>query len=278
MELYITSLASGSNGNCYYVGNDQEAILVDAGISCRETEKRMARLRLSMQKVAAIFISHEHSDHIRGLSLLAKKYNLPVYISPGTLRFCPVPVEKHLVRYFDVAEPIKIGGLTITPFAKIHDANEPHSFMVTYKQVRVGVFTDIGAPCSQLKKYFSQCHAAFLESNFDEAMLDSGHYPIFLKNRIRGGKGHLSNRQALELFLSHRAPYLRHLVLSHLSKENNCPKLVNELFTQHAGETNIVVASRYNETPVLTVTHHGAVYENFTSMPAYQPPTQMSMF
>ena len=278
MELFITSLASGSNGNCYYVGNQTEAILVDAGISCRETEKRMARLRLSMQKVKAIFISHEHSDHIRGLTLLAKKYNLPVYISPGTLRFCPVAIEKHLVHHFTTTEPVQVGGLSVTAFSKIHDANEPHSFMVAYKQVRVGVFTDIGAPCQQLKKHFSQCHAAFLESNFDEAMLDGGHYPLFLKNRIRGGKGHLSNRQALELFLTHKAPYLRHLVLSHLSKENNCPNLVNDLFTQNAGETNIVVASRYNETPVLTVTHHGAVFENFTSIPEYQLPTQMSMF
>ena len=278
MELYITSLASGSNGNCYYVGNDETAVLIDAGISCRETERRMARLRLSMQKVKAIFISHEHSDHIRGLTLLSKKYNLPVYITAETLRCCPAPVEKHLVKPFTTSEPVNIGSLQVKAFSKAHDAAEPHSFVISYKQLKVGVFTDIGTPCQNLRQHFSQCHAAFLESNFDEAMLDGGRYPLFLKNRIRGGMGHLSNRQALELFQTHRSPQLRHLVLSHLSKENNCPKRGAELVGEQAGDTNIVVASRDNEMPVLKVSHHAPLFENFTSLPAYQPPTQMSMF
>src|SRR5687768_116180 len=100
MSLFITSLNSGSNGNCYYVGNDTEAILVDAGISCRETEKRMKRLGLSMDKVQAIFVSHEHSDHIRGIPVLAKKYSLPVYITPGTLRYCNFNLEPQVVHTF----------------------------------------------------------------------------------------------------------------------------------------------------------------------------------
>lgn len=278
MALFITSLASGSNGNCYYVGNEEEAVLVDAGISCRETEKRMARLKLSMKKVKAIFISHEHSDHIRGLTILAKKYNLPVYISPGTLKYCPVPIERHLVYNLTATETVQIGNLYVKAFTKFHDANEPHSFVITYSGIKVGVFTDIGAPCQNLKEHFSKCHAAFLEANFDEVMLDKGHYPLFLKNRIRGGKGHLSNRQALELFLNHKAPHLSHLVLSHLSKENNCPDLVNNMFTQHCGETNIIVASRYNETPVFKVTTATGTFENFTAVPAYQQPMQLAMF
>src|ERR1700743_638834 len=122
MSLFITSLNSGSNGNCYYIGNKREAILVDAGISCRETEKRMARLGLSMHKVKAIFISHEHSDHIRGVEVLAKKYDIPVYITElthvhGKLFFSP-----HLVNRFVANVPVTIGGLQITAFRKFHDA------------------------------------------------------------------------------------------------------------------------------------------------------------
>lgn len=248
MSLFISALASGSNGNCYYVGNDTEAVLIDAGISCREMEKRMLGLGLGMQKVKAVFVSHEHSDHICGLSVLAKKYALPVYITRETLLFSRLKL-KNTVCFKDQGTVI-IGTLTITPFRKEHDAADPFSFIVGCGEVRVGVFTDIGSPCALLKQHFSRCHAAFLESNYDELMLQEGRYPIYLKNRIRGGKGHLSNRQALQVFLDHRPSFMSHLLLSHLSKNNNCPKLVEQLFQAHAGNTKIVVASRYAATDV----------------------------
>jgi phosphoribosyl 1,2-cyclic phosphodiesterase len=250
MSLFITSLNSGSNGNCYYVGNDKEAVLVDVGISCREIERRMKRLSLSIEKIRAVFVSHEHSDHIRGIPIFAKKYNLPVYITPATLRGCGFRLDKHLIRSFRAYDPIIIGGLIITAFPKHHDASDPYSFTISCPEIKVGVFTDIGAPCEHLIRQFGECHAAFLEANYDEQMLEQGRYPYYLKNRVRGGKGHLSNKQALELFTTHRSPFMSHLVLSHLSENNNCPKLVRELFTQHANGTEIVVASRYEETAV----------------------------
>ncbi len=253
MSLFITSLNSGSNGNCYYVGNEQDAVLVDAGISCRETEKRMHRLGLSMKKVRAIFISHEHSDHIRGIPVLAKKYQLPVYSTQSTFEQCRFNLDKQQIRTFRAHEHISIGGLNITPFPKFHDAVEPHSFVIAYNQLKVGVFTDIGKPCEQLTHYFKDCHAAFLEANYDEDMLDKGSYPIYLKNRIRGGRGHLSNNQALQFFLAQRPSFMSHLVLSHLSKENNCPKLVQDLFSQQANDIEIIVASRYQETSVYAI-------------------------
>jgi phosphoribosyl 1,2-cyclic phosphodiesterase len=253
MSLSITSLNSGSNGNCYYVGNDKEAVLIDAGISCRETEKRMMRLGLSMNKVKAIFVSHEHSDHIRGIPVLAKKYKLPVYITSKTLAHCYFNVELEQVKSFEAHRPTTIGSLTITAFSKFHDAIEPHSFVVSCNEIKVGVFTDIGVPCKHLTHYFDQCHAAFLEANYDEELLDKGGYPIYLKNLIRGGKGHLSNKQALQFFTTYRPKHLTHLVLSHLSKHNNCPDLVYNLFTEHAAGTKIVVATRYNETEVLNI-------------------------
>ncbi|MXV14883.1 MBL fold metallo-hydrolase [Hufsiella ginkgonis] len=253
MSLFITSLNSGSNGNCYYIGNELDAVLVDAGISCKETEKRMERLGLSMKKVRAIFISHEHSDHIRGLPVLAKKYRLPVYITPGTLQRGGQTLQDELVFAFRAYEPVRIGELLITAFPKFHDASEPHSFVVSSNGITIGVFTDIGAACEHLVLHFKQCHAAFLEANYDEEMLEKGRYPYHLKARIRGGKGHLSNRQALELFLAHKPAHMTHLLLAHLSKDNNCPGLVHELFTRHANGTKITVASRYEETPVLRI-------------------------
>ena len=250
MALHITSLNSGSNGNCYYLASEEDAILVDVGLNCRETEKRMARLGLSMSKVRAIFISHEHSDHISGLPVIAQKYQLPVYITTGTLLRGRLILREDLVRKFNAHECIHIGQLIITAFPKLHDASEPHSFIVSCGEVTVGVFTDIGSPCENLIRYFKKCHAAFLEANYDEEMLDKGRYPYFLKNRIRGGKGHLSNKQALELFTSCKPSYMSHLLLSHLSRDNNSPDLVLELFKRSAGETEIIIASRDRETAV----------------------------
>ncbi|TSD66495.1 MBL fold metallo-hydrolase [Inquilinus sp. KBS0705] len=265
MQVFIASLNSGSNGNCYYVGNEREAILIDAGISCRETEKRMARLGLSIQKVKAIFISHEHSDHIRGLAVLAKKYKLPVYVTDGTVHHCG-EVPRELCHQLKSYLPVKIGGLEVIGFPKHHDAVEPHSFMVTCGSTRIGVFTDIGATCEHLIRHFAQCHAAFLEANYDEEMMENGRYPFYLKRRIRGGKGHLSNKQALELFINHKPAYMSHVLLSHLSRDNNNPQLAQQLFEQHANGTHISVASRDVESAVYCINPAPVVIAPNTSL------------
>jgi phosphoribosyl 1,2-cyclic phosphodiesterase len=259
MSLFIASLNSGSNGNCYYVGNEREAVLVDAGISCRETEKRMKRLGLSMEKVKAIFISHEHTDHISGLSVISKKYRLPVFISSTTLRFSRLSLDAGLVQGVRPYVPIDVGEIRVTAFPKHHDASEPHSFIVEGSGVTVGVLTDIGSTCDHVVTNFSKCDAAFLEANYDEEMLRHGRYPFHLKQRITGGKGHLSNRQALQLFLDHKPDHMSHLILAHLSKENNCPELVKKLFDAHAASTHVCVASRYAETPVFHVQRNSNV-------------------
>lgn len=256
MSLYIASLNSGSNGNCYYVGNDTDAVLIDVGISCRETEKRMKLLDLPLKNVRAIFVSHEHGDHIKGVSVLANKYNIPVYITAATAKNGPILI-KHLSKSFLADTPVTAGSLFITAFSKQHDAADPHSFIVSSNDINVGVFTDIGVVCNNVLQGFKKCHAVFLESNYDETMLDNGSYPLHLKNRIRGGEGHLSNRQALDLFINHRPSFLSHLVLSHLSKENNTPQIVTELFNAHANGTKIIVASRYEATEVYHVTANG---------------------
>jgi phosphoribosyl 1,2-cyclic phosphodiesterase len=273
MPLSITSINSGSNGNCYYVGNEHEAILVDAGISCREIEKRLTRLGLHIKKVKALFISHEHSDHIRGVEVISRKHKLPVYITKGTLRSSGLNIEKDLVRYFSAHQTIQVGELSVTAFPKMHDAAEPHSFVVSGNGVNIGVFTDIGHNCEHVIHHFKQCHAVFLETNYDDTMLETGAYPYYLKKRIRSDHGHLSNAQALELFNSHRPSFMSHVFLSHLSKDNNDPDLVLDLFRQHAGETIVEVAGRYKETQVYRISGGGD--KDFSTS---QQALQMSLF
>lgn len=274
MPLFITSLNSGSNGNCYYVGNEREAVLIDAGISCRETERRMARLGLSMQTVKAIFVSHEHSDHIRGIPQLAKKHQLPVYITPKTLHRAGFSEQNYPIRPLRSYEPVWIGDLCITAFPKQHDACDPHSFLVASHRTSVGVFTDIGAPCEHVVRHFSQCHAAFLETNYDDDMLTLGRYPASLKQRIQSDEGHLSNRQALDLFRAHKPAFMSHVLLSHLSKDNNSPQVVSDLFMAHARNVTVVVASRFAETPVYRIEGSGATAQQRPAlMPGSEPVT-----
>jgi len=253
MSLYIASLNSGSNGNCYYVGNNEDAVLIDAGISCKEIELRLRHLQLSMANIKAVFISHEHNDHIKGVAMLSRKHQVPVYITDATRRHGHVKLEKHLSCTFHASMPVSIGSLQVSAFNKMHDAVDPYSFMVSSNGVNVGVFTDIGTPCANLVHHFKQCHAAFLESNYDEEMLANGPYPYILKKRITGGNGHLSNRQALELFLQHRSPALQHLLLAHLSKNNNRPEIVASMFGAHAGNVQMTVASRFEASPLFHV-------------------------
>ncbi|MCX6249558.1 MAG: MBL fold metallo-hydrolase [Bacteroidetes bacterium] len=259
MSLYITSLNSGSNGNCYYIGNEHEAVLIDAGISCRETERRMRRLGLPMQKIRAIFITHEHTDHTRGTEYISRKYHLPVFITAKTHRHSRMKLDPALVNSFSSDTPVHFGGLSVNAFPKRHDATEPHSFTVSGDGITVGIFTDIGTACEHVIHNLSRCHAAFLESNYDEMMLETGSYPVYLKRRIRGDDGHLSNMQALELFTTYRPPFMSLLVLSHLSAQNNHPEIVYDLFSKNANGTRIVVASRYEETEVFCIEENNVI-------------------
>lgn len=271
MSLFVTSLNSGSNGNCFYIGNKKEAVLIDAGISCREIERRMDRLNLSINTVKAIFISHEHTDHVRGIRTLAKKYQLPIYSTPGTLR------GHHLQTDYPHSHPlypyheVMVGDLRVKAFPKNHDAHDPQSFVINHQEVQVGVFTDIGAPCEHVINHFKSCHAIFLETNYDTEMLMNGRYPYFLKRRISSTVGHLSNEQALALFCEYRSPYLSHLFLSHLSAENNDPLLVQSLFKPHANGVEVVLTSRTSEIPVYSI----GPYQ--TSTKTFQP-IQLPLF
>lgn len=253
MSLFVASLNSGSNGNCYYVGNDDDAVLIDGGIACREIEKRMKRLGLSLRKVRGVFVTHEHGDHIHGVASLSKKHKMPVYITSGTRDAGNMRLNDEHVHLLSSNTTVRIGAMRVTPFPKRHDACDPHSFMISSDTVNVGIFTDIGVACDNVIENFRQCHAAFLEANYDEDMLDQGRYPLALKNRIRGGQGHLSNKQAKQLFLNHRPPFMSHLFLVHLSQNNNHPRIVRDTFYPIAGETQIIIASRERESKLFHI-------------------------
>jgi phosphoribosyl 1,2-cyclic phosphodiesterase len=172
-----------------------------------------------------------------------------------------------------------VDELLVKCFSKSHDAADPFSFMISSQNINVAVITDIGYACKQVLNYFQQSHVVFLESNYCETMLANGDYPYHLKRRISSGEGHLSNKQALELFLNYRTPQLSHLILSHLSKNNNNPETVDALFKPHAGNTNIIVASRYEESALFSIDAAPAVRRSLMSIkkkPSHE--SQLSLF
>ncbi len=253
MALQFASIASGSNGNCYYLGNENEAILIDAGISYREIERRMKRMNLDILKIKAVFVSHEHSDHIRGIESLIKKFALPVYLNEKTYNACRFNLDAGSKMFFTNGDEINVGDLLITTFSKRHDAVDGCSFKISLNEYHVAVITDVGIACENVKRVFGECNAIILESNYDEEMLDKGLYPYHLKQRIKSHVGHLSNNQALELFTNYRTEKLSHLILGHLSQNNNSAQLVESIFTPYKNDLIIEVASRYHEGKVHTL-------------------------
>lgn len=251
--LEICALASGSNGNCYYLGNENTAVLIDAGLSARQIQLRMTLRNIPQEKVKAIFISHEHSDHCRGARVLSKRLRIPVYLTRKTFLAIRKAEQPELVEWFEAGDSTQLDELTIHSFLKNHDAVEACSFRVSYSGKEVGVMTDIGEPCERVKEHLSKCHAVFIESNYDEEMLLNGPYPYFLKRRVSSGYGHMSNEQSVQLVKEHAGDNLQTVLLSHLSGENNTPEKANEAFSILAEKYNIILTSRSEPTEVISI-------------------------
>lgn len=251
--MRYAAIASGSNGNCYYIAKGDDAILVDVGINTKHVELRMANLGIDPRSIKAIFITHEHGDHIRGLSVFCKRYQIQVYITAGSYKGSRLHLPEHLVNIIAVDEKIDIGCLTVYGVPKYHDAKEPCSFMVHAAGLNLAVLTDLGRACENVKIAIAHADILMLESNFDEDMLQQGRYSYYLKNRISGGLGHMSNKVALETFLAHRSARLKHLILTHLSGENNTVELVRETFAAHCEDIKLSIATRYQETVLFDV-------------------------
>lgn len=243
--LEICAIASGSNGNCYYIGNEKDAVLIDAGISAKQISARMFERGLNPAKVKALFISHEHSDHMRGARGVNKKMNLPVYLTAKTHHGSYKNLRPDYPKYFVPGDEIEVGEFTIHTFIKNHDASEPCSFRIQYKNINVGVFTDIGEPCKNVMSHLKLCDGLFLETNYDVKMLWDGSYPYFLKKRVDSELGHLSNDQAFNLLQNHAGDNLKCVFLSHLSKENNTPETALKSMLSLTSRFEIKLTSRY---------------------------------
>ncbi len=243
--IELCALASGSNGNCYYIGNEKDAVLVDAGISAKQILIRIAEAGLDASKIRGIFVTHEHSDHIRGVRILSKRLGIQAWFSQGTFNTLSEAEQPGLTGIFIPGRAVTIGSLTVHPFLKNHDAAEPCSFRIEHDDWHIGVFTDIGEACQQVKHHLRKCHALFLETNYDEKLLWDGPYPYILKRRVASSHGHLSNDQAFELIRDHAGPELVHIFLSHLSGENNRPELVAARFLSLTDRFNVKLTSRH---------------------------------
>ncbi len=241
----VCSIASGSNGNCYYVGDQEEAILVDVGINCKQILLRMEERKLDPAKIKAIFITHEHIDHVRGARVLSGKLKVPVFLTRGTYNSLTRGYRPEVYRFVSSGMPIAIGTLVVHPFLKSHDATEPCSFRVEISGHSIGVITDLGMNGPLVSEQINQCQILFLESNYDEKRLWDGPYPWPLKKRIASDLGHLSNMQAAQIIEHHAGNVLDTLFLSHLSAENNTPELAAKAFHRVAEKYKVIVTSRY---------------------------------
>ena len=228
--MRAAALSSGSSGNCFYVEKDNSAILVDAGISAKKINERLEILKLNPEKIKALFITHEHIDHVRGADVFARQLNIPIFATKGTIKNSFLCSNAKLINQIKKDEMIKISGLQIESFSKSHSASEPTSYSISDSNKTVSVITDLGYVCENVNNAISKSNFLFLESNHDLEMLEKGPYPYFLKNWIKGNGGHLSNDQAALAVLEYANPRLKNVILSHISKVNNAPKTALKTF------------------------------------------------
>lgn len=243
--LEFASLGSGSRGNASLVRSGRTQLLIDCGFSRSETEARLERLGVTPDQLAAIVVTHEHSDHISGVARLARRYQLPVWLSVGT-SYALRDRSKLELNFFCGEEEIVIGDLCLRPFAVPHDAREPYQLLIDDGASRLALLTDCGSITPHVRAALSGCHGLMLESNYDPQMLERGPYPESLKRRVASRVGHLSNAQAAALLAEIDISNLRQLVALHISEKNNRPELVQQSLSAVLGcsEREISVADQ----------------------------------
>lgn len=235
MAVRLTVLASGSRGNCAVVANSSTRILVDAGLSCKETLKRMAAAGEDPEQISAVIITHEHSDHVSGLAVLARKLKVPVFMTGAThqawkrwsrkVQYKEEPEKAKLERleHFEAGRNFQIGSIGVSPFTISHDAVDPCGFVFTIEGVRVGFVTDIGQMTRNVADRLKGCDGLLIESNHDTEMLRNGPYPWSVKQRVMSRVGHLSNEDLAKFFADDYDGGAAFIVLAHLSENNNHP-------------------------------------------------------
>jgi len=253
-KLRFASLQSGSNGNCCFVESGDVRLLFDAGLTGLQTKQRLESFGVDITTIQAVIISHAHSDHVYYAGVLQRQYDLPIWMTSGTYQKMLATgrlgrvSDPHL---FSSGETLQFGRVKVETIPTTHDAPEGVCFVVDNGTARLGIMTDLGSRFFGLKDTIATLDGVFLESNYDPEMLENGLYPDELRQRIRGGQGHLSNVEAAELLLK-SGKRLRWVCLGHLSAHNNCPEVVLETHRKILGETlPLHIASRHEVSDIL---------------------------
>ncbi len=264
MELRFSPLFSGSSGNATYVGCDDAQILVDAGLSGSRVSQELRRVGVDPARLDAILVTHEHADHIRGIGILSRKFDLPVYATEGTWagmfeKIGPIAEKNRII--FDPDQDFFLGSINVTPFATPHDAAQPVGYTFELDGAKLAIATDLGCIREGWMNRVLGADAVILESNYDPDMLRAGSYPYELKKRILSRRGHLSNDDAGAVAVELIKNGTRQIILGHLSKESNFPQLAMrscELILQQAGLTpqedaTIYIANRDGNTGMFSI-------------------------
>ena len=257
-NMKVISLQSGSNGNCFYVEAGDVRLLFDAGISGKKAEQRLAEHGRDIRAVEALFISHDHNDHVRSMGIFQRKFGFPVYVTRQTLSACyrsakVGPLE--YVRFFRAGDVIDFPGCQVHTVPTPHDSVDGAAFVIEDSSGhRIGILTDLGHVFDGLREILQSLDAVIIESNYDDGMLEYGPYPEQLKARIRGKGGHLSNLEAAQVIDQIRTQRLKWICLCHLSEENNKPDIARKTHQEvHGDDLPVYVASRYGSSQVFEV-------------------------
>lgn len=254
--MNVISLQSGSNGNCIYVEADGVRLLIDAGISGKQAAERLAQHGRDIRDVDAVLISHDHVDHACSMGIFHRKFGVPVYLTAATHRAAkrhrPGDIKDR--HYFAAGEILQFGDVRVETVATPHDGADGVVFIIDDGEKRLGVLTDLGHVFAGLDDVVGSLDAVLLESNYDPEMLAGGHYPAWLKERIRGPHGHLSNGESADLLRRSASSRLKWACLAHLSQDNNTPETALQTHHRTVGDRfPIHVATRYGASDVLKV-------------------------
>lgn len=254
-QLIFRCFASGSSGNCYYLGTLKSGILIDAGISARTIQKHLREMGLDFANIMGVLITHDHADHIRAVGTLGEKVHLPIYSTPliheGINRNYGVQLKlRTSQRYFNKGEQWELNGMTINTFDISHDSTECVGYVIDYAGQRFMIATDCGEPNDQMEAYMRTANHIVIEANHDEQMLLNGPYPTYLKQRILSPKGHQSNAMCGQLIADNYHSGMRNVFLCHLSHENNDPKVALDTVTDILLDSGIIAGEDLFVTPL----------------------------
>ncbi len=254
--IRFSLLSSGSKGNCLFISSPDAKIIVDSGLSVRELQRRLSTLGEDLDGLKAIFVTHEHHDHVSGVGVLARRLGVPIYMTEGTRRSLPKTVGKIAdIREFESGDSIEVDGLTLNSFSISHDAADPVSYTVRSDNAQLGIATDLGHAPNLVKTRLAGSNALILESNHCPDMLRTGPYPEFLQQRIRSRHGHLSNADMSSLLSGLLHDGLEIVVLCHISEENNDRKTAHD-FAQRVlkkHKAKVLVASQTKPTRMIEI-------------------------